>query len=130
MNFEKLLSNLNDGVYTNNLEYPSRSKFKKLRTDYVFDENLSVKKNREMVLKHNEEIESLYAKYETETNRINDIFYSDLIKALKNNYSFNDKICEKIFAKAYQDAHSEGKYSIIQKVEEYADFIDEILNLQ
>lgn len=129
MNFTKIIQNLQEGIYDNKLEYPSRNKFKKLDLNYVFDENLSVKNNREKVLEHNAKIELIYSKYKDETIRVNDLFFGDIILALKNQYGFNEKVSEKIYHHAYSIGHSSGKHEVVQEVLECADFVEDILEL-
>lgn len=132
MNFEQITRNLNNDVYENVKEYPStlNAKYKKLKPDYVFDENLSVKENREMVKKHNEEIQNYTIEYYKETERVRELFHNDVVQALQDVYSFNKETSEKIYSKAYSDEHSSGRYAVSIRAEEYADFLEEVLQLQ
>lgn len=133
MNFEKLMRNIRSRVYENKMEYPSRffnSKYQKLSLDYIFDKNLSIEENRKMVLKHNDNIDYLVLNYQVQTDRLNDIFFDDVIDSIEDKYGFNEEICREIYDKADAYCYNETKYDIAQLAEEYADFAYEILTSQ
>lgn len=130
INLSVIKERISQNYYENKLEYPSFKTHSKLKEDYVFNENLSVKKNKEMVIEHNNKIDQLKKKYKDETIKLEELFYNELILALKNEYNFNEKICQKIYSKSYKDNHSYGKLEVLNDIEELSDFVYEILNIR
>lgn len=65
LDINTIRDNYNTGKYSVGYNYPGEVKeadLKKLSQDYIFDENLSVKRNRETVIEHNDRVETLRAR--------------------------------------------------------------------
>lgn len=126
INIEDVRKKLSNKDYENKLPYPSSSGL--LKDTYVFDENLSVKANKEMVEKHNDEIKNKKKEYKEETDRLNEEFDSDVTNAIMNDYRFSEEIAQKVFSIAYREGHSSGRYEFLNWVETFGDFASDILN--
>lgn len=123
---EDVRTDYNNGEYKNTMEYPNKSKYKE---DYIFDENKTVKWNREMVIKENEFIDLYKRTYRDESNRLNNKLYEDAVESLMDEYGFNKKQAEKIWGYAYAEKHSYMN-DVFSFAEELADIIEEVIKLK
>lgn len=76
----------NKGDYT----YRKSDIPKKVPVDYVFDENLSVKRNRELVIEHNKRIDEMYAEAQKKQNMLHWQLTDDVINYIIENYNLNE----------------------------------------
>ena len=98
---------------------------KKLPDDYIFDEDLSVKQNREMVHNYNNSIDIRKKAYRDEANRLSRQLTEDVINYLMDEYGFIRKQAEKIESRAYEKYHS-CMSDYFSGVDDLAEFIIEI----
>lgn len=89
--------------YSNKLEYPSARYFKE---NQIFDEEKSVKWNREERERRIEAANKKREEYNKEQVRLNKMLKEDIIAAILNEYDFNEKQAEKIYDYAYEEKHS------------------------
>lgn len=113
----------NNKEYNPKMAYPTESK---VREDHVFDENLSVKKNREMAVEHNARVDAQKKAYRDEEARAYAQMRDDILAVLVEEYHFNEKQAEKIYSHAYADKHS-FMSDFFYYIEELADLISEII---
>ena len=106
------------GEYKSKIQYPSRSDYPYYKEGHIFDENLSVKANREMVATENAKYDNAFRWYRVSVAAAEKRFKDDLIAAI-----VNDGVCQRtaeiIFQKAYEDGHSVGMYEVISNAEEF-----------
>ncbi|WP_304393150.1 hypothetical protein [uncultured Clostridium sp.] len=121
MNIEDIKNNVKNNKYTVKMEYPKRPEGYK-KENYVYDEEKSVRWNRE----HQEELTNEYIDklndYHKETSRIETEFVEDLITAIKDEYKFTEIQATNIYKLAWEDGHSDGLETVISYVIYYADF--------
>lgn len=110
-----------NGEYDNKIPYPRKSK---LKEDHVFDENKSVKWNREEVVRYNKSVDEERIKYREETNRLSAKLHDDIINALVNEYNFTKNQANKIYDYAYMHWHS-CMSDFLNNLEELCELIDE-----
>jgi len=101
----------------------------KYKEDHVFDENQSVKWNREQVNIENEKITILKDEHSRDAQRLLNLMTSDITNSLMKEYGFNSKQVQKIEGKAYSDHHSNIDDYFFY-LEDIADFAKEILDLK
>lgn len=123
---EDIKNDYANGEYKNKLEYPTKSKYKE---GHIFDENQTVKWNRNMVVRQNELIENDKKVYYTETNRLNKKLHEDAVKAIMNESKFNKAQAEKIWEYAYAEKHSYMN-DVFNFVEELINLIEQIIRLK
>jgi len=118
-------SNWKSGAYKNKLPYPNKTKYKEW---HVFDENKTVKWNKEEVVRQNVIIDEEKEQYQKESNYWQCQLNDDVIKALVNSYDFNKAQAEKIWNFAYNEKHG-NMNDVFYYVEEIADFIESVMQL-
>ena len=107
MDFERVLEKVKNNEYKCHDDYIVVAKFE---SSHIFDENMSVKWNREEVERQNKKIDR--ARYQHNKNIQNcfENFHNDLVDAIIEEYGFNKQEADKIVAIAYEREHSYGGY--------------------
>lgn len=124
MNFELIKDNINAEVYNNKIEYPS---IKKYPENHVFDADLSVNKNRELVKEHNIKRDMLFGEYKNgEANAVT-LFITDCVKAIMNEFNFNESVATAIYYESYSRHHSGGYYEVVNGLHDLCDFVEIII---
>lgn len=112
---------------TRNLPYYNESSFKE---GHVFDENQSVKWNREQVAIRNKEILEM----KSASRKFNSLvceMIEDVIKTEVFEYeNLTQEAKDFLFYKAYEDGHSGGYYEVKNKLEEYLDLVTDFCEKQ
>lgn len=120
------LSEINDkyrnGDYTNKM--PSPYDLKSYSKNHIFDEDKSVKWNKEQVELKNKEKHDAIKKYREESYRLSSQLDEDIKKAIAKEYTFNEKQAEIVFIHAYQEHHSYGYGEIINCLYELCDIFE------
>ena len=110
------------GDYTYKLDIP-----KKVWDDHVFDENLSVKSNRERAKAHNEEVERR-RKYRSEMQAVLDKqLTDDVVEYITDNYDLTEAQARKVEHFVYEEYHS-CMYDYFSNISTYAEFADNLVN--
>ena len=73
---------------------------------YVFDDNLSVKKNREMVIEHNNNVEKMREEKRIKSKECRDRLANDVVKYITNTYDINESQARIIERYVYDKEHS------------------------
>ena len=103
---------------------------KKLASDHIFDEDLSVKQNRQMLEDYNNMRCDKIKLNRQKANEADKRFETDLASALVNDYSLNQAQAAKIVAVAYDAEHSEGRHHVAHTAREIAELYRELWKLQ
>lgn len=120
---------------------PDKEKFAKYKEDHVFDEDKSVKWNREEVNRKNKEYKEeqnrLIKEHKDEWDSMKNTVISLIAEELKSilpgakaELIHPDNLKKKadlIFAKAWERSHSYGMHEVLVEVEELVDFIDDFM---
>lgn len=94
---------------------------KKVSDNHVFDENLSVKKNREMAREHNENVQKLKEEKREKNRLLAKTLSEDVVKYIQNEYRLSKKTAVIIERYVYDERHSH--------MPDYFAYIDEISEL-
>lgn len=126
---------LKDGYFSSDKYLKMYEEYEKLSTDayhkkreqrydstYVFDENQSVKWNREKVEEENEKLKQSAL----EADKKAADFYKEIGLKMQDeimeNYGFPAEIVAKAFSKAYQESHSYGYAEVLSTFSEILDY--------
>lgn len=104
-----------DGKYSFFIDIPT-----KVKADHVFDENLSVKKNREMAMEHNKMVDDMQAECLSKRAALEKQLRDDVVDYIVEYYSISQAQAEIIEQYVY------GNCGICK---EYFNCIDEIASL-
>lgn len=119
MKFETILDKINKGKY-DKIRQPNLYK-----EGHVFDENESVKWNKEEVIKQNEKLKKEFnnAKMKRED------FQDDVVKHILNDYKIdnNENIANMVYNMAYEFGHSSGYREILNETIDFACFAEKIV---
>lgn len=95
--------------------------------DFVFDEDKSVRWNKEKAIGKNLRHSEMLARHQEEENALFKKVEDRIMDELRDGYGFNDVLCLLVYNKAYEDGHSAGGYEIHSYALEYASFAKDIL---
>jgi hypothetical protein len=113
---------------------PDSTKFHRYNENDIIDENKTVKWNREEIIRRNDTYKAEKARLQAVRNEalcsiINDIkevFSDELSTYHINSKKSGKEIASLIYNKAYEDSYSYGIYDVLQKMDDYMDFIYEL----
>lgn len=125
--FEDIKENIKNGEYKNKGTRPVKPEGYK-KENYVYDEEKSVKWNREHRIELEQEYENEWKVYRYEATNAEIKFKNDLIKAIMNEADLEEEQARIVYNKAYEDGHSEGLEEVVNKSEEYSRFVLEVIN--
>lgn len=99
----EIASDYSNGIYSNQKPFPKQTKYK---DGHIFDENQTVKWNKEEVQRRNDEIIRLRDEYDNESNSLSDKLRDDVIYNLIYDYDLTQAQAEMTYDNAYSDKHS------------------------
>ena len=118
---------IKEGIYKTNKPYPDFETHKKLDEKHVFDEEKSVKWNKEKVKEYNESIDIMIRDYHDDVRRLTKLFETDINHMVRKVYGLNKKQADLVYKQAYERGRSSGRHEVVSYVEDYADFACEII---
>lgn len=98
---EEIKQRYRNNKYICDIEIPRKVAF-----DHVFDEELSVRRNREMAKEHNANIDKMLDEKEKKNAELDKQMHLDVIEYIVNNYLLNEKQAEIVEAYVYDEYHS------------------------
>lgn len=101
MDIFEIRDKYNSGAYRCDMEIP-----KMVKEGYVFDENLSVKRNREMVAEHNQNVERMRKEKNNRQNKLCEQLTKDVVDYIANNYDMNEAQARIVEGYVYKEKHS------------------------
>lgn len=99
----------------------------KLMPDHVFDENLSVKRNREMVVEHNQRVDELKAIKSERQAELNKKLTEDVVEYIKEYYDLTDRQARTVEGWVYKEKHS-FMHDYFYSIDSFAEFADILVN--
>ena len=73
---------------------------------YIFDENLSVKRNREMVMEHNQKVEDMRKEQRIKSNELSCKLTNDVVAYITNTYDMNEDQARIVERYVYNREHA------------------------
>lgn len=115
------------GHYT--FKLPKDLDIKALPVDYIFDEELSVKRNRELVEEHNSRVEDLKRRKRAGQEDLNRQLTYDVVEYIKENYNLTETQARLVEMFVYREHHS-FMCDYFSYIDTFADFADDIVNIK
>lgn len=102
----------------------------KVPLNHVFDENKSVKWNKEEVVRHNEEYQAEVARLNTEKNKQREAVVSHIIEKIQEDvrHNLSAKKAKAIWDYAYKSSHAYGFNAIYETLAELIELADVLLS--
>lgn len=126
MTFEDILDTMRNPDFFPN--YPKGDSVKLLQDTYIFDENQSVKWNRQKVQEHNEPAKTIKKDYWNKMNDIDTWFNHQVRESMQNEIHVSEKVAGIISNQAYEDGHANGYHEVVLYAQRYCEFVQQILN--
>lgn len=128
MSYESTYKNLVD-LEGELASLPSTS-IKKFPDNFIFDEDKTVKWNREEVKRRNSDIASEKEKIKQRARDIISEARDEIIHYLMDDYGFTEKVASVIFKKAEEDGHSCGFCEVLSYANSYGDFTQDLFDAE
>jgi hypothetical protein len=126
MTIEEIRDRYYKGEYSYHIDIPRKFPEDKL---HIFDENLSVKRNREMLIEHNQHVDLLRKELREKQNELNKQLSEDIVTYIKDNYNLSDKQARMVESWTYNEKHS-FMSDYFSSIDTFASFADEVVNLR
>ena len=123
MDIREIADKYRDGYYT----YSTPAIPAKVKDGHVFDENLSVKQNREMAIEHNKRVEELWKDARREQNKLHWQLTDDVINYIMDNYELNELQARMVERFVYNEKHA-FMSDYFACIEEFAEFAEKLVN--
>lgn len=122
MDINEIRAKYDAGDYTYTVRIPH-----KVSADYIFDEELSVKRNRELAEKYNDDIDKLREEAQKKQNMLHWRLTSDVINYITANYCLSEPQARAVERFVYQEHHS-FMYDYFSYIDTFASFADMLVN--
>ena len=123
MDIIEIRDNYNNGLYTCHMEIPAR-----VKENHVFDENLSVKRNREMVEEHNQRVENLKKEEREKQGELYRQLTNDVVKYIVDSYDVSEEQARIVERFVYTEKHS-FMCDYFSWIDEIARMVEEIVEV-
>ena len=101
MNITEIREKYNNGCYNCQIEIPA-----KVKESHVFDENLSVKRNREMVAEYNQRVEDMKKKKQSKQAELYQQLTNDVVAYIVDSYDISEEQARIVERFVYKEKHS------------------------
>lgn len=116
MDISEIREKYNNGDYMYKMEIPL-----KIHDGYIFDENLSVKRNREMVAEHNRKVSDMQKEKMMKQNELFCKLTEDVVEYIVDTYNINKRQAYFIESFVYTEKHA--------FMSDYFSYIDEVAEM-
>lgn len=99
----------------------------KVGADYVFDENLSVKRNHELVVEHNQKVDELRKEARKKQNQLNQQLTEDVVDYITDSYNLNEMQARIVEHFTYNEKHA-FMCDYFSYIDIFAEFADQLIN--
>lgn len=101
---------------------------RKVKEGYVFDENLSVKRNREMVAEHNQKIDDMLKEKRNNQAKLNKQLTDDVVTYIVDSYNISEEQARIVEKFVYMEKHS-FMCDYFSWIDEVASMVEEIVEV-
>ena len=129
LHIDDIRDNYNNGKYSisHYSEFSELLHLNKLPSDHVFDEDLSVKRNREMVEEYNKDIENKRILKREKQLELDKKLTEDVVDYIKEYYNLSDKQARIVESRVYSEYHS-CMCDYFSYIDIFAEFADDLVN--
>ena len=99
-----------------------------LPADYVFDENLSVKRNREMAIEHNDQVEHFKRVKQAKQTELDRKLTEDAVAYIVDAYDLTEAQARIVEMFVYREKHF-FMCDYFSYIDTFAEFADDLINL-
>ena len=124
MDISEIRAKYDAGGYTYHADIP-----KKVWDDHIFDEELSVKRNRELAKEHNENVERLQKYADRIQGELYKQFTYDVVKYIMDTYCLSEAQARVVDSFAY-DEHHAFMCDYFSYIDTYANFAHKLLSAE
>lgn len=101
----------------------------RLPEDYIFDEDLSVKRNRELVAEHNNEVERYKRVKREKQAELDRQLTEDVVAYIKEYYDLTEAQARLVEMWVYREKHA-FMCDYFESIDTFAEFADDVVNLR
>ena len=123
MNISDIRKKFHEGGYTVCMDIPS-----KVSDSHVFDEDLSVKQNRQMVVEHNAKVDQLRQQKNDRQNELSRQLSNDVIRYILDNYDIAETQARIVETFIYQEKHS-SMTDYFSYIDSLCQMVEEVLKI-
>ena len=123
MNIEDIANAYWNGDYNYKMQIPDM-----LNPLYIFDENLSVKRNREMVFEHNQKVEDMRKEQRIKSNELSNKLTNDVVAYIVSTYDMNEDQARIVERYVYQKEH-DFMTDYFSTIDEVAEMVEAALKV-
>ena len=120
MTITDIIAKYNSGGYTYKADIP-----KKVWDNHIFDEDLSVKRNRELAKEHNDNVDRLEQYASRRQNELDEQLTYDVVKYIMDNYNLDEKQARLVESFVYSEKHA-FMCDYFSYIDEYAIFAENL----
>lgn len=121
---EEIKQAWNDGEYRCDIEVPA-----KVKEGYVFDEELSVRRNRELAIEHNQKVDDLKKQKSEQQVKLHKKLHNDIVDCICLNYNISRSKSEKIKSFVNEHWHA-NMYDFFYYLDTVSEFVEELLEME
>lgn len=121
MDIEDIRKKYNNGDYTYNMFVPQT-----VGENHVFDENLSVKQNREMVREHNEKVISMHKEKHEKNAMLHLRMRNEVIQYIAHTYGMSKEQASIVESYVYTEKHS-FMCDYFSSIDEVAEMVEKVI---
>ena len=124
--------NYDTGKYSVGYNYPGEfpeDAMKRLPVDHVFDEDLSVRRNREMVIEHNDRVEQLKRIKRDRQIDLDKKLTEDVVNYIIENYELTSAQARLVELWVYNEKHH-CMCDYFANIDTFAEFAEDLLDLK
>ena len=121
---EDIRRDYNDGKYSCHITIPS-----KLPDTHVFDENLTIKQNREMIQEHNHRVDKLKKEKMNKISELSHQLTKDVVDYIMNTYDLNEAQACIVENYVYVEKHS-FMCDYFSTIDSVADLAESLIRIQ
>lgn len=128
MTFGEISTKFMTGAYEPKVPFPCS---KQVYPDtYIFDEDRTVRWNKEKAKEENQKREEALAEHRASVREGENAFRADAISLAMEEYGLNETQAQMVFSMAYEHGHSAGFSEVLNYVEEFGGLAGKILAAQ
>ena len=125
MDIEEIKVKYRNGEYTHKMEeYPVY-----LNSSHIFDENLSVKRNREMIVEHNQMVDNMLREHKDKEKELGMQLRKDVATYIAHTYNMSNDQARIVESYVYNEYHAFVS-DYLNSVDDVAEMVENVLRVK